>query len=301
MGPPEPAYGGRQVLRLHLRSTMEHVDHGEQESSCLADDGWAGVGWGCWDDPREVLSWAEYQAAKQASGEAVNASVRRLHDAPVGTLVWSRRRDGSYWLGELTGGWEYRGTGEARRIDLFNVRPCRWVLVGTEAAVPGKIVNNFRGPVAVNPVKDAAAVEYTLRLHVQLTGQTLTTQPRDPEQVIRSLLGPDDVEDLVAVYLQAQHDLLLVSRGRTTPGYEYVLRHRVTGRHAVASVKSGATPVDLNLLPESQTIDAFYYSVSGRTCGQRKSNAREITTRELVDFMNQRRAVLPDRVAYWLG
>jgi hypothetical protein len=294
------------VVRLHLRSTVGHVIHSQQEEFCLAESGWAGVGWGCWDDTPSGISWADYEAHSGKGREErertkeVNESVRLLRSLPNGTFVWTRRQNGIYWLGELTGGWEYRGDEQARKLDLFNLRPCRWWQIGTEDAVPGKVVNNFRARKTLNRVKDAGAARYTCRLHAQLTGIDSSDEPVGPREMIESLLGPEDLEDLVAVYLQDRFDLVLVSRGKCTPGYEYVLRHRSTGRRAVASVKSGATPVKQDRLPKDADIDAYVYAVSGNYEGPRSANVRVITTAELADFVVQRRVILPDQVARWL-
>lgn len=288
------------VVRLHLRSLLEHVDHREQERFCL-NQGWAGVGWGIWDRTASGISWDEYRERKIRDDGGVNDSVRRLHDLAVGTLVWTRRLDGSYWLGELTGRWEYRGDETARGLDLFNVRPSRWWSVGTEDAVPGKIINNFRATVTVNAVADPGAVRYTRRLHAQVAGHRERLEPLESREIIESMLGPEALEDLVAVFLQDQFDLLLVARGRSTPGYEYVLRHRRTGRRAVCSVKSGATPVQLERLPEDPAVDTFAYAVCGAYLGEPPQGLRTIATEELVGFVETRREVLPDQVARWLA
>lgn len=127
-----------------------------------------------------------------------------------------------------------------------------------------------------------------------------TPGPAKPEEVIKSLLGAEDLEDLVAVYLQDRFDYLVVSRLRSTPGYEYELRARDGGATAVASVKSGDTPVDIDLLPWD-TVDAAYaYAACDRYDGERRPEFTQIQTQELTEFMLSRREVLPERVANWL-
>jgi hypothetical protein len=287
---------------LHLRSTLEHVDNVAQEEYCLTE-GWAGMGWGCWDESSAPsgIEWEDYERHKIAAGESVNASVRRLHDLPVGSLVWTRRFDGSYWLGEVVGDWEYRDRPESRALDLFNLRRCQWWSVGTEDAVPGKVVNNFRASITLNPVRDSGAVRYTRMLLAQLKGSDSPEESPEPLEVIKSLLGAEALEDLVAVFLQDRFDLLLVARGKTTPGYEYVLRARDTGRKAVCSVKSGSSPVDLDRLPEDPTVDLFAYAVSGNYVNGPREGLRIIETDQLVDFLRMRPEVLPDRIGRWLS
>jgi len=296
--PPEDA----PVERLHLRSTVPGVDHLAIEAWCVREGtaGGAGVGWGLWSGEEYTgISWDAY--VRNVGGEGADPNVVLLRDLPVGALVWARLRDSSYWLGRLQGEWEYRDGDEAQRLDMFNVRRCRWRKVGTQDAVPGKVVNNFSARKTLNPVADWGAVEYTRRLYRQLTGETSELQALDPADV-GSLLGAVDLEDLVAAYLQDRHNLVLVSRGHSTVGYEYVLRDRDTGRKAVATVKSGGAPVDLDALPTGADVDVWAYAVQERNwTGAPRDDVRWISTKELVDFLNTRRHVLPDQVNRWLA
>lgn len=194
------------MVRLHLRSTGK-VDHVEVESWCLreGEEGWVGVGWGLWAHACDGISWEEYVQEyvrrHEESGEGVDDSVRRLFVHPLGTLVWTRRRDSSYLLGEVTGTWEYLDNDESWRLDMFNVRRARWWRVGTQDSVPGIVVGNFNRPKTINPVANAAAVRYTRRLYAQLAGLAAVADPPAPQEVIELLLGALDLEDLVAVYL----------------------------------------------------------------------------------------------------
>jgi hypothetical protein len=293
--------GNPPVVRLHLRSTLKHVNHEKQEQFCIAEPGYAGVGWGCWDgDAPSGISWDDYCRRKIADDGEVNDSVRRLYELPEGALIWTRKKVGSsYWLGEVIGPWEYRGDQTARDHDLFNLRPVRWRQVGTEDAVPGKVVNNFRGTKTLNPVRDYGACQYTYRLYRQLFEGAQETDSPPVREVLTSLLGSEDLEDLVAVYLQDRYDLVLVDRGRSTPGYEYVLRRRDGGRKAVASVKAGGTHVDLALLPDDPDVDCFWFSVSGHADGN-GPQATQNKIDELIEFCSSRAEILPDRVRRWL-
>lgn len=294
--------GARSVIRLHLRSTIEGVDHVAIEDWCLrgGGDGWVGVGWGLWDSSRDGIAWPEYMRFQERAGHAVNDSVIRLHDLPTESLVWTRRRDSSYWLGEITGPWEYRDGDEAQALDLFNIRPCRWWRVGTQDSVPGVIVGNFNQRKTLNPVANRAAARYSRRLHLQLAGSSSQIDSVNTREVVESLLGWRDLEDLIAVYLQDVHELVLVNRGSSTVGYEYVLRHRKSGRRAVATVKSGGAKVDLDALPIDPQVDVWAYSVNGDCYGSPRKDIRWISTNDLVEFIANRPQVLPDQVERWL-
>lgn len=287
-------YADRRAHRLHLRSTVEHVNHDELTRWCL-EQGWSGMGWGLWDGESD-REWEDYLV--RATGNLGN--VRRFHALEQGTLLWTRERSGVYWLGELTGPWQYRGDELAERLDLFNVRRTRWWEVGTEEKVPGRVVNAFRSPMTLQEVEERGARRYSNRRHALLTGAAEKLESEDPQAVLSSLLGAEDLEDLVAVYLQDRYGYLLVSRNRSTPGYEYDFRHREDGRRAVCSVKSGHTHVDLELLPSDSVDASFAYAVSGGYDGLAHTNLTCIRTEDLASFLLERRAVLPERVALWL-
>lgn len=138
------------------------------------------------------MTWEEYELGTRNDDGQVDESVARLRKLPVGALVWTRRRDSSCWLGEITGCWEYHGDEQARSLDMFNLRPCRWRRVGTEDSVPGKVVNNFRARRTLNPVADGAAVRYTRRQFGQLTDRAGELKRIDPRELLGSLLGPAD-------------------------------------------------------------------------------------------------------------
>lgn len=180
----------REVLRLHIRSTIrDDAAHGRATVWCL-ENSYSGLGWGIWDhEGLAGISWSEYEEHGRA-----NSNVRRFHDAAVGTLLWTRQRNGNYWLGVVEGEWEYRDEQQARDLDLFNVRPTRWEQVGTEGKVPGRVVNAFRSRWTLQKIHDDAAREYTRRLHEKLFEGRSDFEPADAETVIKSLLGPEDLE-----------------------------------------------------------------------------------------------------------
>lgn len=284
----------RDVQRLHIRSTNEGVSHTAATSWCL-ENGRAGVGWGLWDENVRAATWEEYVDR----ADSINSNVRRFHDLDHGSLIWTRELTGEYWLGELTGEWEYRDDSTARKFDLFCTRQVRWESVGTEDNVPGKVVNAFRSQMTLQRIADSGARAYSNRLFELRANPTAERSPVSPTVVLKSLIGAEDLEDLVLVYLQVRFGYVFVSRGHSTPGYEYVLKSH-DGQTIVASVKSGDTPVDLDLLPAESADIAYVFSVGGKSRGSTEMRVEEITPQELVTFMSNNAAILPNRVAAWL-
>ncbi len=282
----------REVQRLHIRSTIEGVSHTAATAWCL-EHGKAGMGWGFWDSPGK-RTWDEYVE----TSDAVNSNVRRFKEMPVGSLIWTRELNGEYWIGEVTGDWEYEDNAVARQMDLFCLRETDWQKVGTEDRVPGRVVNAFRSSRTLQRIGDAGAAAYTNRLFLRSTDSEVALEPIEPSMVLESLIGAEDLEDLIAVYLQVTFDLVLISRFRSTPSYEYVLRGS-TGETVVASVKSGQTPVDLSLLPADSADRAFVFATSGVYEGSSTIATDEITKSDLLEFMASGSPYLPERIRLW--
>lgn len=283
----------RDVQRLHIRSTVAGVDHGAATTWCL-QNGRSGMGWRL-HKSRGTATWIEYV---ESTGH-LNTNVRRFHDLGVGTLLWTREPSGEYWLGEVKGEWEYLDNAAAREFDLFCTRPTKWIQIGTEEKVPGKVVNAFRSQRTLQRIGDPGARAYTNRIFARASSPDLELDVVDPDVVLRSLIGAEDLEDLVSVYLQVRYGYVLVSRFRSTPGYEYVLKG-ARGETIVASVKSGETPVSLDLLPADSADLAYVFSVSGTQVGSTDMAVETIGFDDLLEFMASSTSVLPNRVSAWL-
>ena len=175
------------VQRIHIRSTIDGVDHDAATRWCLSE-GLVGVGWGIWDG-NGTRTWEGYVEEYEDGQGPVNTNVRRFHDLDVGTLIWTRERSGNYWLGRIDGGWEYRDDEVAQRLDLFNLRETSWEEVGTKDRVPRPGRKRLRSRMTLQRIKDQGAVSYSNRLfrRSDTDGERAAI---DPRTVIESLIGP---------------------------------------------------------------------------------------------------------------
>jgi hypothetical protein len=123
------------------------------------------------------------------------------------------------------------------------------------------------------------------------------------DEVLRSLLDPFDVEDLVFVYMQVKRDFLVLPGSRRTDSaaYEYVLVHRTTYEQAVVQVKTGLSTVDLDQLARAagRNHKAFAFSTTGSYSGT-ASNVEILAFGSLLAFMKECPGFLPPRVKGWL-
>jgi hypothetical protein len=227
-----------------MKSGKTGVDHARARSFAI-ENGVVGAGWGL-DDSSESETVADgsgdleaYLAAARrafpgdASLEvAANCIGRAISD---GDFCWMYdTASGEYWCSVVTGPFVYRQGAGFDEFDLHILRPCRWARVGAADAVPGVVRRAF-----------AASFGTVTRL---------TTGVRSAQQAAEVALGlasgapndffaaasPDDLEDVVGLYLQSLGWRVLPSTSKTSmASYEYVLVDQHTGARAGVQVKSG--------------------------------------------------------------
>ncbi|MEV8377047.1 GAF domain-containing protein [Kribbella sp. NPDC056861] len=70
--------------------------------------------------------------------------LQRFAEIPVGAFMWTREPDGPYYLGRLTGSWQYDASPGAAAADLVHVRACDWSSSPVpESAVPSGTAYTF--------------------------------------------------------------------------------------------------------------------------------------------------------------
>jgi len=286
------------VYRLHARTSCEDI---AAVFDYLLENQLVAVGWGAGDTKHTWRSYGEAAGSDTWYGE-VNSSVRAMHSAENGALVWMRDPRGAYYLARIDGPWRYLRSARTAYLDLWNARPATIMAVGVESRVPGKVANAFIRGQAFRHIWDSAARRYTQSLWERLIGEEPSYRPAYRD-ILRSLLDPEALEDLVAVYLQREHGYLALpaSRRASTPGYEYVLRHPDTGRQALVQVKTGNEPCprDRRALPVEHVEDVFVFSAGGTYSGRRAKRVTELSPEALIAFMREQAGCLPPTVEHW--
>jgi hypothetical protein len=90
-------------------------------------------------------------------GEKAARMARRLGDLPDGTFVWTRDRDGLYWLGRIAGPARYDDSPAAREAGIHHVRPATWLErpFGEDDAPAGVVATFARGGRNMQRIRDA--------------------------------------------------------------------------------------------------------------------------------------------------
>jgi hypothetical protein len=288
------------IWRIHLKADSKAgVD---QRQHCL-DKGIVGVGWPIVYVTNPV-PWEEYEETAQGEyGDtswwtALNAMKNRMQ---VGDLIWTRDWFANYFLGRINSDWYYDTSDECSQADIVNVRKCDWQKIGTEEAVPGKVVSSFRPARTVQRIDDETVYSFSQVIYNEKSNTKFYEIDNVSGQDIFSLLSPDDCEDALAIYLQVTQNYLVVpsSCKDTTMTYEFELKHRVTGKPAVVQVKSGWTPLNIDDYTSLET-DVYLFATSGQYFGKPKSNITTIDPEVIRTFLFEQTKLLPKKIKVWV-
>jgi hypothetical protein len=208
---------------------------------------------------------------------------------------------GRYYLARLSGSWQLLHGALAERLDLANVRSVEYAVVGSEAGVPGAVIRGYAAPRqwAFSRVNDYGAQMYSALLASELLGGESPDVAISATEVLRSLLGPLDVEDLVAAFLQDTRDYIALSARNTTSTsvYEYVLKHRRDGHIAVVQVKTGGAAVPLKTLTSGIEAKWFVYTEAEQ---ELPDFVERIPTQALIAYMESGAPSLPPVTELWM-
>lgn len=296
------------IYRIPMRSAKPDVDHTAEIERAI-ELGICGVGWGVLEDPPrtlgETLERIEAFPSDRGWGSRAARCVERFAAAPRGSLMWSRHTDGTWLLGKLTGRWRGDYSIEAAVVDLHQVRTTKWAphrLLTEE--VPGAVIRAFSGRgSSFSEIHNQVSRLFSQGLYAELHGEEFELPRTSAEQVLRDLLEPFDVEDLVFAYLQAVRGYLVIPAARRTNNqtYEYVVVERGSEGLIPVSVKTGATPVDVGQLASTAEVGgrAIAYSTEGNYQGDGAERVERIADPDLLDFVAGHPDLLPPRVRRW--
>jgi len=285
-----------KVWRVHLRPDAEDID---PVDVCIKQEV-IGIGWRVSRKPKNRDDY--WNLGKKEYGDVgwSRAAKAICWKMSIGDLVWVRDFYGAYYLGKITGEWEYRDNPDNLKADIINVRPCKLYRVGTNVA--GKIVNCFRPSATVQQIHDPTAELFSISVFNKLAGDNIPF-PRVKYVDIFSLLSDVDIEDIVGIYLQKTKNYIFVpssrSRQNSTIAYEYQLIDPNTGTPIYVQVKSGNVmldPQDYYKFP-----DVYYlFSPAGYVRPSTQKHVICLHREEIEQFLNSAKGILPLNVTSWI-
>lgn len=288
-----------RLWRINLKPGSEQgVDAAE---FCISRE-IVGIGWRADNQPTTKEDYwkraKELYLPKYKRGWAAAAKAL-LYRMAEGDLIWTRNRTGVYFLGRIDGEWRHDVSDDHAKADIVNLRKCRWSRVGTMDNVPGAVINAFRPSATVQCVSDASAALYSEFLFAQLNNSPLPTLKGNVD-VLR-LMSADDLEDVVAVYLQTvKRCIMFPSTCKTdTMTVECVFSSLEDGQRIGLQVKSGNTPLSRDGFATFDGV-VYLFAACGQYFGQPNNRCICLEPEVIRQFVYSHKQLMPGRIQRWM-
>ena len=288
------------IWRINLKTDAE--EHIDQRRFCI-ENNILGVGWPV-ENGHCGMDWETYRTSGMEEyhvhddkgwWRALNAIRNRME---IGDLCWTRDWGGNYYLGRISGYWEYRATQDYKDADVVNIRACNWVPVGNVDSVPGKVLNSFRVGRTVQAVHDTTVNNYSRFMYNSMTGNDVYPID-DIEADLFALIFPEDCEDIVGIYLQVMYNYTLIPSTckKDTLRTEFVLRN-ANGERANVQVKQGIELDRSDFYQENQDDPSewFLFSTIGQYYGEPADHIICLDPQVMLRFVIDHRNRMSDRV-----
>ena len=284
------------LWRIQLKpAAVKNID----VTKFCVDRGLVGAGWPVESAPLSSEDYLRQAKIRYGQGsKGVSAFVKRIQK---GDFVWvrNRHRTPCYFLGKITGEWEYRGDKEHVDADTVNVRRCEWVQIGLMDNVPGAVINNFRVRKTVLRVKDANALFYSQYLFAKMNGEMISRLSVKPD--LLQLLSDEDLEDVAAVYVQVvKRTIMLPSTCKTdTKGVECFFTAVEDGQRIGLQVKAGESQICQDDYADFNGT-VYVFQANERYTGHPNSHCARLSHDDLQNFIFENRRLMPGRIQRWM-
>ena len=217
-------------------------------------------------------------------------------------LIWARDRDNIFYICRVTGKWEYSYENDNKVNDIFSYFSVEYVKVGTVEEVPGKVVNSFRANATLQRIHGKSIFEMTKKIYNKKSNNKLY-EIKKIEDFLNFLL-PEDVEEIVSLYLQLEKNYLIYTSTNKidTAKYEFVMISRDGKEKCCIQVKTGNTTLD----PENyihlteNNVKVYLFTLEGYK-RENINNVICLKKEEILDFIKNNKEILPSRIKYWMN
>ena len=291
------------VYRIHLKPGKDaSVSYAELLEFCKRKQ-IIGVGWA------DVVGRnSEYYALREEclnaykNDKGVFKCIRAISGIVPGDYIWTREGDigTNYYLCKATDlMWKDRiVTKEHRTYDVTNYVGCKWVKIGTEDKVPGRVVNSFRARLSAQHVYNVDEASEII-WNRYCNPEDKSNMPNLTEDMFWSLIGPEELECLVLLYLQTRGFYVYSSTiKKDTKTYEGVLVSHDGKTMCYPQVKQNEHLNPLDYVRGAN--DKVVLFSSSESYGEQHPWVECLRRQELLDFIKKYYEILPDSIKYWV-
>ena len=216
-------------------------------------------------------------------------------------LIWVRDRDNIFYICRVIEKWQYDYKDDNEKNDIYSYFPVEYIKVGTLEEVPGKVINSFRASATLQRIHGENIVEMTKKIYNKKSNNKLY-ETKKIEDFLNFLL-PEDVEEIVSLYLQLEKNYLIYTSTNKidTAKYEFVMISRDGKEKCCIQVKTGNITLDpedyINLIENN---DKVYLFTLGKYKKENINNVICLKKEEILDFIKNNKEILPSRIKYWM-
>lgn len=290
------------VWRIHIKND---VCEGYSRDDLLAfckEKQLIGVGWNDITTREDSEEAVRTEAEKLSDPGAAFKAINTMRKIRLDDLIWSRL-NGVYYLCRVTGLWKDRNPEQIHRdLDISNYVGAQWLEIGPEDLIPGKVVSSFRPPASAQSIND---VENISRYLWNKYSNTSYYPVKNEKMDIWSMLSAESIEELVLLYLQVCKGYFIYSTTMkyATREYECVMVDHI-GRYAYPQVKSGSVSLRaddyMDAVLRDPAAQVYLFAASERYIVNGCPNIHFISKREMEEFMQKYRFLLPKLALSWL-
>lgn len=269
-----------------------------------------GVGWPLRDDKGELYMPKDIDDAirvgdKQYDTRGFITAMHALKEIEPDDLIWTRH-EGVYYLCRVLSKWKYSNDEEHVFEDVCHYVDVNFAEVGTIEKVPGRITNCFRARSSIQRIHDDnhLMTNISRNIYNQIIGEAVYEEKDYNRKDILDLLQPEDVEEVVSLYLQVKHNYLVYTSTNKldTQKYEFVGVARDGSHHCYPQVKTGSVSLDGNDFKKlTKNGDKVYlFTVSGSCTNADGKSVIAISKEELLTFLFDHKEIMPSRIQLWM-
>lgn len=279
-----------ELYRVHLFKDRYQVDRDKYINYCLKNN-IVSINFTnkeSYKDINDYLYHAENILFKNnKSFKSVKNSITNMKK---GDLCWVNFNN-KYYLGEIQDNEvNYKYNPDLPYMSLF--RECKWFSKQfNQDEVSGDIIRSFvhRGQ-TIQKIKSETALKYSEYLY----NKSNLNIP------LVNLLHPDDLEDILSLYLQIEKGYIIYPSTckKSTAVYEYMLINKYTYKKAVVQCKTGSVEINENfsIINDFKDFDVYITTISGKYPTKLPDNVKIITIDKLLSFALKNENILTDRV-----
>ena len=228
--------------------------------------------------------------------KAVNA----MRKMKVNDLIWTRW-DGVYYLCRITSEWTKRKPKQEHRdLDISNYVNVKWLRIGTEDNVPGKVISCFR------PTSSAQAIRGMENISKYLWNEYSKEQFYKVNKSFElwSLLSSEAVEEIVLLWLQMEKGFYVCTSTvkNSTPLYECTLVNK-SGIRAFPQIKKEDT-LDANnymqAINDNENNQVYLFTTSEKYIKNGCSNIHYVKKQDIENFIKKNHTLLPTITQKWI-